>query len=128
MTTENDWIKARFPGINFWLGGFQDHQAPGYSEPFGGWTWVTGEAFSYTNWNGGEPNDYDDEDYLEFVAATSADGNMWNDAWDDNDDNRGYVVEWDTTRAIPVFGPLGLGALLAFIAAAGVILLRLHRG
>lgn len=41
-----------------WLGGYQDTSAPDYSEPRGGWRWVTGEAWSFTNWGGGEPNNY----------------------------------------------------------------------
>lgn len=42
---------------NGWLGGFQDTSAPDYSEPAGGWRWVTGEPWSYTNWVNGEPDD-----------------------------------------------------------------------
>ena len=41
---------------NSFLGGFQDTSAPDYSEPSGGWRWVTGEAWDYTNWANGEPN------------------------------------------------------------------------
>ena len=32
------------------LGAYQDRQASDYSEPRGGWRWVTGEAFSFTAW------------------------------------------------------------------------------
>ena len=49
----------------YWLGGFQDLTSPNYSEPSGGWTWVTGEPWSYTNWFPGEPNNTGGgEDYL----------------------------------------------------------------
>ncbi|MCH2149861.1 MAG: hypothetical protein MK095_10565, partial [Phycisphaerales bacterium] len=34
----------------FHTGGYQDPAAPDYSEPAGGWRWVTGEPFNYTNW------------------------------------------------------------------------------
>ena len=37
-----------------WLGGYQVDKA---HEPAGGWAWVTGEPFTYTNWAPGEPND-----------------------------------------------------------------------
>ena len=39
-----------------WLGGLQP---PGSPEPGGGWQWVTGEAFSYSNWHLGQPNEAD---------------------------------------------------------------------
>jgi hypothetical protein len=39
-----------------WLGGFQNTSSPSYSEPGGGWEWVTGEPWSFTAWHGGEPN------------------------------------------------------------------------
>lgn len=38
-----------------WLGGFQD--PPDEPDPSTGWTWITGEAWSYTNWHDAEPND-----------------------------------------------------------------------
>jgi hypothetical protein len=28
-----------------WLGGYQDQSAPDYSEPYGGWRWITGETW-----------------------------------------------------------------------------------
>ena len=37
-------------GNNAWIGGFQNHASLSYSEPAGGWEWVTGEPFAYTNW------------------------------------------------------------------------------
>jgi len=40
----------------------------------GQWRWVTGEPFSWSNWNGGEPNNAGNEDYIQFVG-----GGKWND-------------------------------------------------
>jgi hypothetical protein len=34
----------------------------------GTWKWVTGETYSYTNWNSGEPNNAGNEDYVQFVS------------------------------------------------------------
>jgi Lectin C-type domain len=42
-------------GAVYWLGGYQ---APPSALPGEGWQWVTAEAWSYTNWRLGEPNDY----------------------------------------------------------------------
>lgn len=54
-------------------------QPSGSNEPGGGWQWVTGEAFSYTNWASGEPNNVaDQEDVLELVANAG-----WNDQGSD---------------------------------------------
>ncbi len=36
-----------------WIGGVQE---PGSSEPSGGWGWVTGEEFGYTNWYASVPS------------------------------------------------------------------------
>lgn len=40
----------------------------------GQWRWVTGEPYSWTNWNPGEPNNAGNEDYVQFVG-----GGRWND-------------------------------------------------
>ena len=44
-------------GPSWAIGGFQNHVAPGYAEPAGGWQWVTGEPWSYSPWASSEPND-----------------------------------------------------------------------
>jgi hypothetical protein len=40
----------------------------------GVWKWVTGEPYSWSYWNGGEPNNAGNEDYIQFVN-----GGRWND-------------------------------------------------
>ncbi len=63
-------------GLGPWLGGFQSSGAP---EPAGGWQWVTGEQFKYSNWDIGQPdNTYQwsgYENYLHFFNNEDA----WND-------------------------------------------------
>jgi hypothetical protein len=54
----------------------------------GTWKWVTGETFSYTNWNSGEPNNSGNEDYIQFVS-----GGRWNDL--NNNSSLAYVLEFD---------------------------------
>lgn len=98
----------------YWLGGFQP---AGSTEPGGGWEWVTGEAWSYTNWGGGEPNDLGGEGYL---ATWSASGWQWND--EGNLGNiTGYVVE------TPVPEPATLMLIGAGLAGLGFASRRKRR-
>jgi hypothetical protein len=54
----------------------------------GTWRWVTGETYSYTNWNSGEPNNAGNEDYVQFVS-----NGKWNDL--PNNYNLPYVLEFE---------------------------------
>ena len=54
----------------------------------GTWKWVTGESYSYSNWNSGEPNNSGNEDYVQFVS-----GGRWNDL--SNSNSLAYVIEFD---------------------------------
>lgn len=51
---ENTFVHGLLDDVGGWIGGFQP---PGSIEPDGGWEWVTGEPFIFTNWFTGEPND-----------------------------------------------------------------------
>ena len=78
----------------FWLGGYQ---IPGSSEPEGDWVWVTGEPWSYTCWDVGEPNNNDiptgmAEERLHFHWEDSP---MWNDLPASNEVPHGYIVEYE---------------------------------
>lgn len=78
-----------------WLGGFQPPNSP---EPDGGWQWVTGEPWGYTNWAAEEPNNgAGTEHYLHFYAKAGVGVNA--PTWNDNTDNGAkpvsYVVEYD---------------------------------
>jgi hypothetical protein len=78
----------------------------------GNYQWVSGEAFSYTNWNAGEPNNSGNEDYIAYDYVGS-----W--GWNDAPDNvgqiygfaRGYIKE-RVANSVPepaTLGLLGLG-------------------
>nr|MBF0222431.1 PEP-CTERM sorting domain-containing protein [Desulfobulbaceae bacterium] len=78
------------PGVGgFMIGGFQP---VGSAENAGGWTWVTGEAWAYTNWGGGEPNGGTSEGYL-YMDERSSWG--WNDYTDAGGfyNPQGYISE-----------------------------------
>ncbi|MFM1803269.1 MAG: hypothetical protein RL136_148 [Planctomycetota bacterium] len=78
-----------------WLGGFQ---VPGSTEPGGGWMWVDGEPFVWTNWSGLAPNNsfcgLAIEDHLQFFDPTG----VWNDLAGDYSTCVApithYVAEW----------------------------------
>ena len=54
----------------------------------GTWRWVTGETYSYKNWNNGEPNNSNNEDYVQFVT-----NGRWNDL--NNNSSLPYVLEFE---------------------------------
>jgi hypothetical protein len=80
-----------------WLGGYQPS---GSAEPAGGWSWVTGEAWSYTNWAPFEPNNLVNgaEDGLELLWDTRYALGTWND-YVRSHLNSGYIVEYPAPEA-----------------------------
>jgi hypothetical protein len=54
----------------------------------GQWRWVTGEPYSYSSWNPGEPNNAGNEDYVQFVGS-----GRWNDL--PNNQSLPYVLEFE---------------------------------
>lgn len=90
---EDQFVTTNLPEavtLNVVLGGYQDRTAPDYSEPAGGWRWVTGEPWNYTDWSPGEPNNSNgNEDFLHFLA-----NGHWNDF--PGAGPQGYVCEYES--------------------------------
>jgi tetratricopeptide (TPR) repeat protein len=90
---ENDFIVNNLGGSevvrSHWLGGFQP---PGSQESDGGWQWITGESFVFTNWASAEPsNSGGNEDAIGFHGLPLS--GQWNDGSKDIED-LGYIVEY----------------------------------
>ncbi|MGN0467802.1 MAG: lectin-like protein [Acutalibacteraceae bacterium] len=88
---ENNFVKNLVNAKNIgycWLGATDEAKE-------GTWKWVTGEKFSYKDWYGSQPDNYDGvEDYLSTYYNT-----QWND-YPDNAQGKvtGYVCEWDMSK------------------------------
>jgi hypothetical protein len=108
---EQAFLDANFGGLDGWLG-FTDEVTEGT------FVWVTGEAVTYTRWNGGEPNNLGDEDYTQMGGS-----HFWNDL--PNGSARPYFVEYNpASTAVPEPGAL---SLLAGSAVGAGLLLRRRR-
>ena len=72
---------------NTWIGGYQ---IPNSCEPGCGWAWVTGEMWSYQNWDSWAPDNYYPNDNYLHVDTND---NRWNDQVEDS--NYPAILEWD---------------------------------
>jgi hypothetical protein len=80
-----------YNGYGPWLGGIQP---AGSAEPSGGWSWITGEPFTFQNWAPVQPNNNAGEDRIHF-GGLPAISSAWNDLGQNNTNySRGYVVEY----------------------------------
>jgi hypothetical protein len=122
ISSSSYWCQPTIPQDVFgpWLGGYQDHSAPNFSEPAGGWTWGTGEPWGYNNWWPGMPDNNDGwfggpEDYLHFFSRSGSPQPTWNDLNPTLHPIRGYVVEFNAAPDPSTFALLGAGAIPLFL-------------
>jgi hypothetical protein len=97
---EQSFLTGTFPtavSAGYWIGAYQDKSASDFSEPVGGWRWTTGEPWSYTSWNSGEPNNNGGFGPSEDFAVFAQSGN-WNDSGTTTSATAGYVVEYEYSK------------------------------
>ena len=99
---ENDFVFSLVHAPEFFakgsgpaLGGFQQDRAP---EPNGGWCWVSGEPWNYSNWHSNEPNNgkfgAGTEDRLQFYSSQPGTPSAgWNDITRNDPQVGGYIIE-----------------------------------
>ncbi len=99
---ENTWVASTFlnyGGVrrDLWLGG-TDAGTEGH------WRWANGEAFSYSNWEPGQPDNgggyYPNENYLDMYGGTTTEHlpGWVPGAWNDLQDRAGYYSNSGTFR------------------------------
>jgi hypothetical protein len=115
------WSSGGYQGC--WLGGYQP---AGSSEPGGGWSWASGEAWTFAAWGGGEPNNAAGyEHYLNLMDFRGGYGNSGSIGWNDMEQAGGL---WGPMRSFIIEYPIPspAGGLLA-IAALGACTLARRR-
>lgn len=66
------------------------------------WKWITGEAWIYTNWQSGQPDNNTNEDYLA-IRGFAYNGYSHNYKWHDvyiDDTLQGHICEWSTNNFV----------------------------
>ncbi|HKC50794.1 MAG TPA: hypothetical protein VKF60_08380 [Myxococcota bacterium] len=117
-----------------WLGGFQNDTPTKSLPPEAGWQWVTPEAWNYTSWGPGEPNDETsthtgDERYLTMWVHLLINGADSRGTWNDENlqsqaqaPSLGFIVEYEGAAV-----PEPAAALLALLGGASLLARRARR-
>jgi hypothetical protein len=127
LVTINDSVEDDWVGSNLilplpiltqtWIGFYQDRNDPDYSEPAGGWKWVSGEPVTYVNWGGIEPTNHPPrEDFATFRGGNGDyqfDHGHWNDWGSEREDFYPIqgIIEIPETAVIPASGAVVLAGI-----------------
>ena len=111
---ENEFVFNLIDSPSYWYEGYNlrgpwigAYQAPRSVEPAGGWQWVTGEPFAYTNWDTGQPNNMGGSEDRIYFGNQPVRVPRWNDAPADFTEVRAYVVEYVPEPATMIIVALG---------------------
>lgn len=111
---ENGFVDSYLPlpgADEWWTGAYQDRSAPDYSEPAGGWRWITGEPWAYTFWGPGQPDNFQgDQDNMDIDTRF---GDHWDDRYE-ADRVGGSIVEYEPLPVSPPAPAPNSAALLLF--------------
>ena len=64
-------------------------------ETEGVWKWITGEAFTFSDWATGEPNNLDNQDYLQLLSK-----NQWDDVQECELTYQSFICEIEHTHTV----------------------------
>ena len=99
-----------------WSSGWVDSSYRAVAEPAGGWQWITGEPFVYTNWQHGEPNNSGgSENNLEIASLNFSPLGQWNDLDGQNPPagwSNGYIVEYSPEPSTFALASMSIAVLL----------------
>jgi hypothetical protein len=111
---EKEFLRTEVGDPVGWIGAYQDLAAPDYSEPAGGWRWVTGEPWGYANWIAGMPDNFRNarQDFIRSGTLSE-----WDDIENDPVTVNGYFVEYAAV-------PEPATAAVAALCLAGLLLRR----
>ena len=112
---ENNWLASQFnqqlpppQSVYLWTGFYQDHDDPDYSEPTGGWKWISGEPVTWLGWAPPlEPTNHPPGEDYGTLTGTSE----WNDWGPERPDFYPIHGIIETPVVIPAPAALMLGGI-----------------
>ncbi len=103
-------------GVAMWLGGTDETSE-------GTWEWITGEAWSYTNWASGQPNNISPgQDYLSYFDLAPG---QWDDAGPPGgNETFSFICEWDELQTVPTLTEWGITIMFVLMAGSAIWMIR----